>query len=136
MRLLAGYSGSFRAVPFFVDSSIAYRSSFEGRGGEWRSDDTLGIRLLPRWNLLLQLFGKYSPGSIVENVSYTTTDVWGQKQTVEYSVFHTYFDTIAQISVVHPLTNTLSIQAGTFSHIFSGEEWVGNGVLVSVWMNF
>ncbi len=136
MRLLFGYSNVLYHTPFFIDSSIAYRSGFDNDAEEWRLDNSLGIYLFPKWMLLLQLFEKYRPAKVVESVNYTTKDAWGYPHTVEYPLYHTYFDTLAQISVVHPVTNTISLQLGTFSHMRNGEEWVGNGFLVSVWVNF
>lgn len=136
LRLLVGYSNAFRNVPYFLNNEIAYRSALNGEVDEWRIDNTLGVRILPRWMALMQLFSIYRPEGITQTARYSTSNAWGDSQTVEYPLFYTHFDTIAQISVVHPLTNTLSLQLGAFSHIIEGEEWIGKGVLVSVWVNF
>lgn len=136
LRGLAGYSNSYHTIPFFWDGELAYRRALDGSSQEWHMDHSLGIKIFPRWMVMLQLFNTYRPEGITENAIITSSDGWGNTNTLQYPIFHSYFDTITQISVVHPLTNTISIQVGTFSHIVEGKEWLGNGVLVSLWMNF
>lgn len=136
LRLLAGYGGSYHNTPFFFDSELAYRAAFNGSVEEWRIDNSFGIRFLPRWLALMQLFGTYRPDGIIVNASLPTVDTWGNAYIAQYPISRTHFDNTIQFSVVHPITNTLSLQAGAFSHLLDGKEWLGNGFLLSVWVNF
>lgn len=135
LRLLVGHSfDAPNLPPLFWNVELAYRTPFNDPG-ELYIDNTLGIKFNPRWMLLLQVFGTYVQND-TQNTSTTSIDTSGNTLTTESSISYAHFDTVAQISVVHPITRDISIQTGAFTRMVDGEPGQGNGFIVSVWINF
>ena len=56
LRLLAGRSFSLWGRPAWLDVQVADRLRFGDPPDEWRLDVSLGVRVAPRWQVLLQSF--------------------------------------------------------------------------------
>ncbi len=63
LRVLFGASFTLFGKPSFVDVAVAQRQRFGPPPDEFRLDATLGVRVVPRWQLLLQSFNVISEGA-------------------------------------------------------------------------
>ncbi len=116
-RFLVGRSFSLGSWPAFADLEVAYRYRFGSPADEVRIDGAFGTHVHDDWMVLIQLYNiiglqNQAPGGT--NFSLSTLEV----------------------SVVHDLSPTVSVQAGAFSQIASRNYNKGNGVLLSVWWRF
>lgn len=135
LRLLIGHSIDMPNLPpLFWDGELAYRTDLNGPG-ELHIDSTVGVKFTPRWMVLMQVFGT-SVQDDTQTTSTTTVDTSGNSLTTKSDISYAHFDTIAQISVVHPVVDDISIQAGVFTRLVDADPGKGNGFIVSIWVNF
>ena len=84
---------------------------------EFHADLTFGVRLAPRWLLLIQSFNVLSEGS----------GTWG---------FSSYDYEKAQLSVVYAVSAALSLQVGGFSTYAGRNAIQENGLVLGAWHKF
>jgi hypothetical protein len=116
-RLLYGQGFALGAWPAYVDVEVAQRFRSGDPPNEWRADVTFGVRPLPRWTVLTQLFNVVSEGS--SPPIYPSYD---------YSKF--------QFSVIYDLTQQWSLQVGGFTTYHGRNALQENGILGGAWYRF
>ena len=117
IRALFGYSFTAGAWPAFVDVQLAQRFRFDGPPDEFRADVTLGVRVDPRWLVLLQSFNVISEGA----------------GTLGFSSYAYYK---FQLSAVYAVTPAMSLQLGGFTTYAGHNALQENGVVLSGWYKF
>jgi protein XagA len=117
LRLLFGYSFAIGAWPAFVDVQLAQRFRSGDPPNEARVDVTFGVRAMPQWLLLAQVFNVVSEGD--SPPIYPSYD---------YSKF--------QLSVIYDLNPRWSLQAGGFTTFHGRNALQENGALVGAWYKF
>jgi hypothetical protein len=117
VRALFGMTFTIGDWPAFLDAQLGQRYRFGGPPSELRADLTLGVRPLPRWLVLAQVFNVVA----------------------EYAappIFPSYDYSKLQLSVVHDLTPQWALQAEGFT-TFSGRNALQeNGLLAAAWYRF
>jgi hypothetical protein len=117
VRALFGAAINLGAWPAFLDLQAAQRFRYGGLPSEFRFDVTLGVRFLPRWLALAQVFNVISEGD-------------------SPPIFPSYDYSKLQLSVVYDLTKEWSLQAGGF-RTFSGRNALQeNALLLGGWYKF
>lgn len=117
VRLLFGYSFKVGAWPAFLDLQLGQRFRSGDPPNELRADATFGVRPLPQWLLLAQVFNVVSEGA-------------------NPPIFPSYDYSKLQLSVVYDLTKQWSLQAGGFT-TFSGRNALQeNGLVFGAWYRF
>jgi hypothetical protein len=117
LRVLFGYAFSIRGMPAFLDLQLGQRFRAGDPPNELRADITLGVRPLPQWLVLAQVFNVISEGA-------------------SPPLFPSYDYSKLQISVVYDLTRQWAVQAGGFT-TFSGRKALQeNGLVVGAWYRF
>jgi protein XagA len=117
-RALLGHNFSVAGMPAFFDFELAERWRTDGYPSEFRVDATLGVKIFPRWMLLMQSFNVISEGA---GISY-----FGGSY--EYYKF--------QLSAIYALTDTWSLQFGGLTTFAGGNALQENGVVLGVWHQF
>ncbi len=116
-RLLFGYSFAVGAWPAFLDLQLAQRLRTGDPPNELRADVTFGVRPLPQWLLLAQVFNVVSEGN-------------------SPPIFPSYDYSKLQLSAIYDLTRQWSVQAGGFT-TFSGRNALQeNGLIFGAWYRF
>jgi hypothetical protein len=117
-RALLGHNFHIGGLPGFFDLEVAERWRTDGYPSEFRLDGTVGVRIFPRWMLLLQSFNVISegPGISIFGGSYEYYKV--------------------QLSAVYALADTWSLQFGGISTYAGGNALQENGVILGVWHEF
>lgn len=116
-RLLFGYSFAIGAWPAFVDLQLAQRFRSSDRPSEVRIDAALGVRPVPRWLVLAQMFNVISEGD-------------------SPPIFPSYDYSKLQISVVYELTPQWALQAGGFTTFHGRNALQENGLVLGAWYRF
>jgi hypothetical protein len=117
VRGLLGYSFAIGAVPAFIDLQLAQRFRFGAPPSEFRADLTFGIRPLPQWLLLAQLFNVVSEGG-------------GEPGFVSYDYSK------LQLSVVYDLNPQWSVQFGGFTTVAGHNALQEKGIILGTWYRF
>jgi hypothetical protein len=117
LRLLFGYSFSIGAWPAFLDLQVAQRFRGGGPPNEFRADVTFGVRPLPQWLVLVQLFNVVA-------------------ESAKPPVFPSYDYSKLQLSVVHELNKQWAVQGGGFTTVSGRNGLQENGLLVGTWYKF
>src|SRR6185295_8813489 len=117
MRALFGYSFKIGAWPAFVDLQVAQRNRYDGPPSEFRFDATVGVRFLPQWMLLVQMFNVVSEGA-------------------GPPVYPSYDYSKLQLSVVYDLTPQWSLQFGGFTTYMGRNALQENALLLAAWYRF
>lgn len=116
-RLLFGYSFTLNGWPAFLDLQLAQRFRTGDPPNEMRADITFGVRPLPQWLLMAQVFNVVSEGP-------------------SPPIFPSYDYSKLQLSVVYDVTAQWSVQAGGFT-AFSGRNALQeNGLIFGGWYKF
>jgi hypothetical protein len=117
VRALFGYAFKVGAWPAFVDLQLAQRNRYEGPPSELRFDATLGLRFLPQWLALAQVFNVISEGASAP-------------------IYRSHDYSKLQLSVVYELSQQWALQAGGF-RTFSGRNALQeNALLLAAWYRF
>lgn len=97
VRALFGMTFTVGDWPAFLDAQLGQRFRFGGPPNELRADLTLGVRPLPQWLLLAQIFNV-----VAENPA--------------PPIFPSYDYSKLQLSIVYDLTSQWALQAGASPH--------------------
>ena len=116
-RLLYGYNFKVGAWPAYLDLQLAQRFRSGDPPNEVRADLTLGVRPLPQWLVLAQLFNVISEGA-------------------SPPIYPSYDYSKLQLSVIYDLTKQWSLQAGGFTTYHGRNALQENGALVGAWYRF
>jgi protein XagA len=117
IRGLAGYSFVLRDMPAFVDLQLAQRFRTGGSPNELRADATFGLTVAPQWLVMAQSFNVVSEGA-------------GAFPFASYDYYK------LQLSAVHALTQSWSLQFGGFTTYAGRNALQENGVIVGTWYRF
>ncbi len=117
-RALVGHNFKVDDMPGFFDLEVADRVRTDGYPSEFRFDGTVGLKVLPRWMLLVQSFNVISEGSGIS--------IFGGSY--EYYKF--------QLSALYTLTRSWSLQFGGFSTYAGRNALQENGLILGVWHQF
>lgn len=118
LRALFGHNFKIADQPAFADLEVAERLGTAGGPSEFRIDGTLGVKIVPRWMLLVQSFNVFSEGAVAPL----------------YGGSYQYFK--LQVTAVYTLTPTWWLQGGGFT-AYAGENALQeNGVILGVWHQF
>jgi protein XagA len=117
-RALVGHNFYVADLPAFFDLEVAERARTDGYPSEFRFDGTIGVRIFPRWMLLVQSFNVISegPGISIFGGSYEYYKV--------------------ELSALYALTDTWALQFGGISTYAGGNALQENGVVFAVWHQF
>ncbi len=123
LRGLVGHTFSVAERYHFANLEVGYRKRFENPTDEVRVDGTLGMRFTEDWMVLAQTFNTLSIDSVAASPVLVTNS--------------TDFDLHKlQLSVVHTIDDTWSVQLGGFQHVSGENTGAGGGAVFSVWMTF
>jgi hypothetical protein len=117
VRGLVGHSFKLGTWSSFVDVQVAQRFRLGGPPDEFRTDLTLGVRPEDKWLLLMQSFNVISEG----------VGTWG---------FPSFAYHKLQLSVVHELTASLSLQLGGYTTYAGRNALQENGLVLGAWIKF
>jgi protein XagA len=117
-RGLLGHNFAVGSMPAFFDFEVAERWRTDGYPSEFRVDGTLGVKVFPRWMLLMQSFNVISEGSGIS--------IFGGSY--EYYKF--------QLSALYTLTDTWTLQFGGVTTYAGRNALQENGVVLGVWHLF
>jgi len=117
-RALLGHSFTIADLPAFFDLEAAERWRTAGYPSEFRFEGTLGVKVAPRWLLLVQSFNVVSEGP---GLSY-------------FGGAYAYYK--LQISAVYEVMPTWSLQGGGFTTYAGDNALQENGVIFGVWHKF
>ena len=118
IRALLGHNFTIWDRYGFFDVEVAERIRTDGYPSEFHADATIGIKIFPRWLLLMQSFNVISEGSGI-------------------SIFGGSYDyEKLQLSAVYSLTDVWSLQFGGYTTYAGRNALQENGVLLGVWRRF
>lgn len=117
-RALLGHNFKVGDMPAFFDFELAERWRTDGYPSEFRFDGTLGVKVFPRWLLLLQGFNVISEGP---GVSY-------------FGGSYSYYK--VQLSAVYTLADNWWVQFGGVSTYAGWNAIQENGVILGLWHQF
>ena len=117
-RALLGHNFQLAGMPAFFDFELAERWRTDGYPSEFRFDGTLGVKVYPRWMLLLQSFNVVSEGSGI----------------LIFGGSYEYYK--VQLSALYTLTDTWMLQFGGVSTYAGRNALQENGVVLGVWHLF
>lgn len=123
MRTLTGYSFKYFDNYHFVNAEMGYRLRDGEPSNEVFFDGTLGVRFRGTYMFLGQIF-------------YTTSIQEDSNKSVSIANPLDYELTKVQFSVVKEINKKYSLQLGVFKNIDGENTGVGNGGLLSLWINF
>lgn len=113
LRLLAGVSFSLFGAASFLDLEVAQRQRFGVEPDEFRFDATLGVRVAPRWQVLLQSFNVISEGA---------------GDAVSGAAAYEYYK--AQAGILYDLTERLTLQAAAVTTYLARNAPQENGLVL------
>lgn len=119
LRLLAGRSFTLWGKAAWLDLQVADRLRFGDPPDEWRLDATLGVRLAPRWQVLMQSFNTISQGA---------------GEGPNFSVSYEYYK--LQLSAAYDLTQALTLQLGVVGTVFARNAPQETGIVASALYRF
>lgn len=119
LRLLAGTSFSLWQKPAYLDLQIAQRQRFGDPPDEFRFDATLGVRVAPRWQVLLQSFNVISEGA---------------GEGPDFSASYEYYK--VKVSGAYDLTAALTLQVGLIGTVFARNAPQESGAVASALYRF
>ena len=117
-RALLGHNFKAGDMPSFFDFEVAERWRTDGYPSEFRFEGTLGMKVYPRWMLLLQSFNVISEGSGIS--------IFGGS--------YEYYK--VQLSALYTLTDTWWLQFGGVSTYAGRNALQENGLILGVWHQF
>lgn len=117
-RALLGHNFKAGDMPAFFDFEVAERWRTDGYPSEFRFEGTLGLKVYPRWMLLLQSFNVISEGSGIS--------IFGGS--------YEYYK--VELSALYTLTDTWWLQFGGVSTYAGRNALQENGVILGVWHQF
>jgi protein XagA len=117
-RALLGHNFKAGDMPAFFDLEVAERWRTDGYPSEFRFEGTLGVKVYPRWMLLLQSFNVISEGSGIS--------IFGGS--------YEYYK--VELSALYTLTDTWWLQFGGLSTYAGTNALQENGVILGVWHQF
>jgi len=120
LRLLAVYEPSI--LQSFINAEMAYRLRSRV-SDEWRTDLTIGVPMTDKTDMLLQGFGTLATSSL----SHAASSVVNSSQ---------YHLVKGQASVVHRLSEVVSVQAGLTCDVWGRNIGLGHGVFTALWYRF
>jgi protein XagA len=118
IRALLGHNFTVAEMLAFFDVEVAERVRTAGYPSEFRVDGTVGVKVFPRWLLLLQSFNVISEGA--------GNPIYGGSY--DYSKL--------QLSAVYTLAPTWWLQGGGFTTYAGRDALQENGLIVGVWHQF
>ena len=118
LRILLGHNFKVAEMPAFFDVEVAERVRTAGAPSEFRVDGTLGVKVSPRWMLLVQSFNVVSEGA--------GAPIYGGSYDYEK----------LQLSALYTLTDTWWLQFGGVSTYAGRNALQENGVIFGVWHQF
>ena len=119
VRALVGHNFRIDGLPAFFDLEVAQRERTAGLPSEFRTDATVGVKVLPQWLLLAQSFNVVSEGA--GNISYTGGS-------------YEYYK--LQLSAVYSLAPTWQLQGGGYITYAGRNALQENGLIFGVWHQF
>jgi hypothetical protein len=117
-RGLIGHNFKLGDTPGFFDLELAERVRTDGYPSEVRFDGTFGVRVLPRWLVLVQSFNVISEG--------TGISIFGGS--------YEYYK--AQLSALYTVTDKWQVQFGAVSTYAGRNALQENGLVFGVWHQF
>jgi hypothetical protein len=117
-RALLGHNFKAGDMPSFFDFEVAERWRTDGYPSEFRFEGTLGMKVYPRWMLLLQSFNVISEGSGIS--------IFGGS--------YEYYK--VELSALYTLTDTWWLQFGGVSTYAGRNALQENGVILGIWHQF
>jgi hypothetical protein len=117
-RALVGHNFKAGDMPAFFDLEVAERWRTDGYPSEFRFEGTLGVKVFPRWMLLLQSLNVISEGSGIS--------IFGGS--------YEYYK--VELSALYTLTDTWWLQFGGMSTYAGRNALQENGVVLGVWHQF
>ncbi len=118
IRALLGHNFTFADMPAFFDVEVAERVRTAGAPSEFRVDGTVGVKVLPRWMLLVQSFNVVSEGA--------GAPIYGGSYDYEK----------LQLSALYTLAANWWLQGGGFSTYAGRNALQENGLIFGVWHQF
>lgn len=120
LRLLAGSSFPLWGKEHFANLELAYRKRFDKPEDQLRMDATLGFSLSQNWQILPQL-------SVIHSLADLGSAAFTQTPQDDFHLLK------PQLSVLYHYNDTLTFQAGGYSHLRGRNTGAGDGVLFSLW---
>ncbi len=117
-RALLGHNFKIEGLPAFFDFELAERWRTDGYPSEFRFDGTVGVKVFPRWMVLLQSFNVISEGP---GVSY-------------FGGSYAYYK--VQLTALYTLADGWWLQFGGVSTYAGWNALQENGVVLGVWHQF
>jgi len=117
-RALLGHNFKAGDIPAFFDFELAERWRTDGYPSEFRFEGTLGVKVYPRWMLLLQSFNVVSEGGGISILGGS----------------YEYYK--VELSALYTLTDTWTLQFGGVSTYAGRNALQENGVIFGVWHQF
>jgi hypothetical protein len=118
IRALLGHNFAVVEMPAFFDVEVAERLRTAGAPSEFRVDGTLGVKIFPRWLLLVQSFNVVSEGA--------GNSIYGGSYDYEK----------LQLSALYTLAPNWWLQGGGFSTYAGRDALQENGLIFGVWHQF
>ncbi len=119
LRLLFGTSFMLWQKPAYLDLQIAQRQRFGDPPDELRFDATLGVRVAPRWQVLVQSFNVISEGA---------------GEGPDFSASYEYYK--LQLSGAYDLSAALTVQVGIIGTVFARNAPQETGAVASALYRF
>ena len=117
-RALLGHNFSIAGMPAFFDFELAERWRTDGYPSEFHFDGTLGVKIFPRWMLLLQSYNVISEGA---GISY-------------FGGSYSYYK--VQLTALYTLADKWYLQFGGVSTYAGWNSIQENGVVLGLWHQF
>ncbi len=123
LGLLAGYQFSYAGLDHFIDLGLSYRYRDGTPEDQIKLSATAGFGLTKDLMLMSQAFWTLRADT-------QSTPAFTQSSNDDYNLLK------LQMSLVYKLSESLSVQAGAFSHLDGKNVGGGDGVLFSLWRRF
>ena len=123
LRGLYGHSLVYGGMYHFINIEGAYRHRVGDPGDEVRFDTTLGIRPIPDFMVLGQVFTTFAVDEMVRSEMRLTNSE-------DFNLVK------LQLSGVQEISPDLSVQLGGFHHVWAQNTGGGSGVVFSIWKKF
>ena len=118
IRALVGHNFSIYEMPAFLDVQIAERVRTAGAPSEFRMDGTLGVKVFPKWTMLLQSFNVFSEGAGIA--------IYGGSYDYEK----------LQLSALYTVAPNWWLQGGGFTAYAGRNALQENGLVLGLWHQF
>lgn len=121
LRLLGGSSFPLLGREHFANLELAYRYRFSRPENQIRADATLGFQVADAWQIMPQL-------SYIKGLGDIGAAGFTQSTMDEFDLLK------PQLSVLYQLDDTVTLQAGVFTHVSGRNTGAGEGILLSAWL--